>query len=43
LLAVLGWWLSDYLTVDSCLDRGGHWDDDKQECGFASAADDTKQ
>jgi hypothetical protein len=29
-----GWTAYDYLRVDSCLDRGGSWHDDRGQCDF---------
>lgn len=32
---MVAWWLTRYLTVDSCLDRGGRWNYEKSDCEFA--------
>ena len=29
-----GLWLSDWLDVDTCLDRGGRWNYDQQDCEY---------
>ncbi|MBW3525928.1 hypothetical protein KO533_05005 [Shewanella sp. NKUCC05_KAH] len=32
LLVVTGWGLQQYLTIDTCLDKGGTWNDETQQC-----------
>lgn len=32
LLVVTGWGLQQHLTIDTCLDKGGTWNDDTKQC-----------
>ena len=32
LLVTVGLWLQDVVRVDSCLDRGGKWDQERHIC-----------
>lgn len=32
LLFLGGWWLSNFMKVDACLDSGGSWDYQNAEC-----------
>ena len=33
----LGFWFNGFLAVDSCLDRGGRWNDRDQSCEAAGS------
>lgn len=35
-LVVLGLWLRTEMRIDSCLDRGGRWDENRQMCEGAT-------
>lgn len=36
LLVVVGLWLRNEGQIDSCLDRGGKWDEERQMCEGAT-------
>ena len=35
LLVAVGLWLRNEVRIDSCLDRGGRWDQERQMCDGA--------
>ena len=36
LMVAVGLWLRDEVRIDSCLDRGGRWDKERQMCEGAT-------
>jgi hypothetical protein len=36
LLVAVGLWLRNEVRIDSCLDRGGRWNQDRQMCDGAT-------
>jgi alkylhydroperoxidase/carboxymuconolactone decarboxylase family protein YurZ len=36
ILATLGLWLQTEMQIDGCLDRGGKWDEHRQQCEGAA-------
>jgi len=37
LLVAVGLWLQNEVRIDSCLDRGGRWDEERRMCEEATA------